>query len=273
MIVRAHPFGTLVFDRDAIVRAALRAYVEVSLANVDPRTRLQFPACSQPSWKGDLHRGAFFNGDGCGNEDVVAWTETGVVGLAHELGFGPVEQLGLSLDAVTGGPEDVRAAVPNLPTELEAAFLMAAGMLEVTGRHGETLAGVGFWLRGDQVGGTLFDDPTPEGAYRLVAWGTLREGRLPLLCDPDTVAVAAELDRTTAAPIQSLVDALAARAVIGPTELTTDELATLLPTPPDAGRVLTAQRRLQKVGIAWPGSPEIPGAPARSDNPFLPQAG
>ena len=170
MIARAYGDGTLVFDRDAIVHAALRAYVERCLADVDPLQRLQFTASDQPSWKGDLQRGAFFNSDGCGNDDVVAWTETGVVGLAYELGFGPIEQLGLSRDAVTGGPEDVRAAVPELPTELEAAFRMAAGMLTVTGRYGETTAGVGFWFLGDRVGGSLFDEPTPEGAYRLVAW-------------------------------------------------------------------------------------------------------
>ena len=159
MIARAYCERTLVFDRDAIVHAALRAHVERSLAEVDPLQRLQFTASGQPSWTGDLQRGAFFNGDGCGNDDVVAWSETGVVGLAHELGFGPLEQLGLSLDAVTGGPEDIRAAVPEIPAELEAAFLMAAGMLEVTGKHGEMLAGVGFWLDGDRVAGTLFDDP------------------------------------------------------------------------------------------------------------------
>jgi hypothetical protein len=40
-----------------------------------------------------------------------------------------------------------------------------------------------------------------------------------------------------------------------------DELATLLPTPPKPERLLYAQRMLQKVGITWPGSPEIPEAP------------
>lgn len=238
---------------------------------MDPLQRLQFTASGQPCWTGDLQRGAFFNGDGCGNDDVVAWNETGVVGLAHELGFGPLEQLGLALDAVTGGPEDIRAAVPELPAELEAAFLMAAGMLEVTGKHGEMLAGVGFWLDGDRVAGTLFDDPAAEGAYRLVAWGALQNGRLPLLCGPETVALAEELDRTTAAPIQAIVDSVVAHALTGPTELTTDELATLLPAPPDTARALAAQRRLQKVGIAWPGSPEIPLEPPPGPNPFLRQ--
>ncbi len=34
-----------------------------------------------------------------------------------------------------------------------------------------------------------------------------------------------------------------------------DELATLLPEPPDPERRLAAQRRLEQVGITWPGSP------------------
>ncbi len=79
--------------KNAIVHAALRPHVERSLAEVDPLQRLQFTASGQPCWTGDLQRGAFFNGDGCGNDDVVAWTETGVVGRAHELGFGALEQL------------------------------------------------------------------------------------------------------------------------------------------------------------------------------------
>jgi hypothetical protein len=53
-----------------------------------------------------------------------------------------------------------------------------------------------------------------------------------------------------------------------PTELTTDELATLLPTPPEPERLLHAQRKLQKVGITWPGSPEIPPLPPPGLNPF-----
>ena len=272
MIVRHHRFGALVFDRDAIVRAALRAYVEVSLASVDPLKRLAFTACAQPNWTGDLQRGAFYNGDGCGDDDVVAWTEAGVVGLAYELGFGPLEQLGLPLDAVTGGPDDVRAAVRELPAELEAAFLMAAGMLEVKGRHGEKLAGVGFWLHGDRVAGSLFDDPTAAGVPRLAAWGALRNGRLPLLCNRETAAVAAELDLTIAAPIQAIVDAVVARVLVGPTELMADELETLLPTPPDPKRLLGARYQLRKVGVTWPGLPELPDEPRpRGANPFLPR--
>jgi hypothetical protein len=34
-----------------------------------------------------------------------------------------------------------------------------------------------------------------------------------------------------------------------------DELAALLPIPPDPERLITAQRMLQKVGVTWPGSP------------------
>ncbi len=66
-----------------------------------------------------------------------------------------------------------------------------------------------------------------------------------------------DLGRTKAAPIQALVDAVVERALAGPTELTTDELATLLPKPPNSNRLLDAQRMLQKVGITWPGSPAI----------------
>ena len=272
MIARAHRFGSLVFDRDAVVRAALRAYVENVLAWVDPLSRLAFPVCAGVAWMGNPERGALCNDNGCGDYEVVAWTETGVVGLACVLGFGPIEQLGLAASAVTGGPDDVRAAVPGLPPELEPAFEMAAGMLEVGDTYGEKQAGVGFWLHGGHVAGTLFDDPTAAGADRLAAWGALREGRLPRLCDPETAAVAAELDRTTAAPIQALVDAVTTRALTGPTELTTDELATLLPVPLAPSVLVGAQRWLQKVGVTWPGSPDIPEEPRPSGHPFLPEA-
>ena len=100
MIERNHRFGRLVFDRDAIVRAALRAYVEAIAAGLP--NSLSFPVCDVPGWTGDLQRGAFYNGDGCGGYEVVAWTETGVVGLAYELGFGPIEQLGLSSTQLVG---------------------------------------------------------------------------------------------------------------------------------------------------------------------------
>jgi len=121
----------------------------------------------------------------------------------------PIEQLGLSVDAVTRGPDDVRGAVPGLPAELVPAFELAVRMLG-DGNRGEKLAGVGFWFYGDRVVGSLFDDPTACGADRLVLWGLLRGDRLPLLGGPSTAAVAAELERTNAAPIHAIVDALTA---------------------------------------------------------------
>lgn len=259
MIERNHRFGRLVFDRDAIVRAALRAYVEAIAARLP--NSLSFPVCGVPDWAGDLQRGAFYNGGGCGGYEVVAWTETGVVGLAYELGFGPIEQLGLSVDAVTRGPDDVRAALPGLPDELEPALVMATGMLYRGGVHGEKLAGVGFWLHGDRVAGTVFDDPTLVGVRQLAAWGMLQNGRLPGLFEPRTAAKAAERARTTDAPLHAIVDAVTDRRLAGPTEFTTNEIATLITRPPDPERLLYAQQMLQKVGITWPGSPELPEAP------------
>jgi hypothetical protein len=274
MTERTTRFGRVVFDRDAIVRAALRIYVECTVAEA---------ACSTASvsagaiWEGDLQRGALYNDNGCGNYEIVAWTETGVVGLAYELGFGPIEQLDLSVDAVTGGPEDVRAAVPGLPDELEPAFVMAVGLLATGEAHsngilyGERLAGVGFWLHGDRVAGSMFDDPTANGANRLAAWGLLQGGRLPLARSDRVESLPADPPKVV--PIEASVDAVTDRALAGPTELTPAELATLLPTPPDPERVLTAQRMLQKVGITWPGSPELPPETPRppGPNPFLPR--
>ena len=250
--------GPLGFDRDAIVRAAKRACVEAVLAQLDPLERFTFTTCVVPRWKGDVERGAFFNGSGGGDYEVIAWTEAGIVGLAYELGFGPLEELGLTVDAVKGGPDDVRAALPELPAELEPALELAAGMLEV-GAHGERLACVGFWLHGaERVAGTLFDHPTAPGARRLARWGRVAWGKLVHMpresgAPPVTQAI---LDR--AEPIQDLVEAAAERALAGPTELTADEIALLLPTPPDPERLASAQRMLQKVGITWPGSPELP---------------
>ncbi|MDC0747746.1 hypothetical protein [Polyangium mundeleinium] len=264
MIERVTPrFGHLVFDRDAIVRAALRAYMERWLYVIG---RFSFPACYGAMWEGDLQRGAIYNDDGEGNYEVVAWTEAGVVGLACELGCGPIEQLRLSLDAVTGGPDDVRGAVPGLPAELEPAFVMAVGMLYVGEEHGERQAGVGFWLHGDRVGGTLFDKPTANGARRLAAWGLLHKGRLlPLSCEsyrPRPGWIVTNHDRPQDAPAHAVMDAVVDRALKGPTEFTPAELETLLVPTPDPKRVLGIQRRLQKVGITWPGSPEIPEEPA-----------
>jgi hypothetical protein len=264
---------TLVFDQKTIVRAALRAYVEAFLAWLDPLGRHQWAVSTMQHWTGSIQHGGFWNGDGCGNYEVVAWTEAGVVGLAFELGWGPIEQLDLSPNAVTGGPDDVRAAVPGLPAELEPAFLAAADLCDVGPHHHEREAGVGFWLRGDRVGGSLFEDPMACGGPRLAMWGALRDGRLQRPCDADHQAFVAELARTIAAPIHAIVDAVTDRALAGPTELTTTELETLLPTPPDPKRLLAAQRRLQRVGVTWPGSPEIPPEPEPppGPNPFLQQ--
>ena len=239
-------FGPVLFKRDAIVRAALRAYVENILAPLDPLARDVLTACVVPKWTGDLERGAFFNGDGCGDYDVVAWTEVGVIGLAYKRGFAPMEQLG--------------AALPGLPVELLPALELAAGLLYV-GAHGEKLASIGFWLYDGRAAGTLFDDPTLAGARRLVPWGTLKNGRLPLLYDRKITALVAMLVRTTAAPIHALVDAVVDRRLHGPTELLPDELATLFPDvadPPDPEERFFAQWMLHKVGITWPGSPELP---------------
>jgi hypothetical protein len=264
MIERKHRYGKLVFDRNAIVRAALRAYVEAIVKHSpDRRLPLSFATCDYTDWMGDLTRGAFYNGDLEGNNDVIAWTEAGVVGLAYELGFGPIEQLGLSVDAVTGGPDDVRAALPELPSELEPALVMAVSMLGVGPEHGQRDAGVGFWLYGDRVAGTLFDDPTAAGAHRLAAWGMLQGGRLwPLssyFYGPRERAIVLEYARKEA-PIHALMDAVTDRALTGPTELTPAELEALLVpiAMPPLERVLNAQRMLAKVGITWPGSPEPP---------------
>ena len=278
MIERKHRrYGNLVFDRDAIVRAALRAYVE-AIAGGHPFNRLSFAACNEPRWTGDLQRGAFYNGDGCGDYNVVGWTEAGVVGLAYELGWGPIEHLDLPVSAVTGGPDDVRGALPGLPAELTPALVLAAGML-LTGerRRGEVyvkekLAGVGFWLHGDQVAGTLFDDPVDVGASQLALWGLLQGGRLlpgaALFSKPQNRADVAECARKEA-PIHALMDQVVDRRLGGPTEFTADEIATLFPTPSDPEALLDAQRMLQKVGITWPGSPEIPELPKPTGpNPF-----
>ena len=255
MIERATRFGRLVFDRDAIVRAALRVYVEAIFGSY-PLRCLLCPVSAGAIWEGDLQRGAIYNDNGCGAYEVVAWTEMGVVGLAYDLGWGPLEQLDLSVDAVTGGPDDVRAAVPGLPDELWPALVTAVGLLGVGPEHGERDAGVGFWLHGDRGAGSMFDDPTAIGANRLAAWGLLRGGRLPLAHSDRVESLTADPPITV--PIQAIVDAVTKRALAGPTELTADEIKTLLPTPPAPEQLLTAQRMLQKVGITWPGSPEIP---------------
>jgi hypothetical protein len=273
MIKRTTCVGQLAFDRDAIVRAALRAYIEAILTNY-PLNCVSFPACDGVIWKGDLQRGAFNN---ChqADYDVVAWNEAGVVGLAYEAWQGPIEQLDLSIDAVTGGPDDVRGALPGLPAELEPVLVLATSLLEDGVDHGEKCAGVGFWLYGDHVEGTFFDDPMAHGAKRLAMWGLLWSGRLwprnSYFRGPDERASVLEYARKEA-PIHALLDAVTDRALKGPTELTPAELETLFPTPPDPERVLEAQRMLQKVGVTWPGSPELPEEPrATGAKPFLPR--
>jgi hypothetical protein len=254
-------FGRLVFDRDAIVRAALRAYIESFVAQLP--NCLGFQAVYGAMWEGDVQRGAIYNDDGCGNYEVIAWTRAGIVGLAYELGWGPIEQLDLSPDAVTGGPDDVRGALPGLPEELEPALVMAAGMLNVGPEHGQLDAGVGFWLNRDRVAGTMFDDSIPCGASRLAAWGLLHHGRLlPLSSSasghPRPGGIVVDEARPEDAPLHAIIDAVTDRALKGPTEFTPDELATLVRRPPDPETLQDAQRMLQKVGITWPGSPEIP---------------
>lgn len=250
MVERMHRFGRLVFDRDAIVRAALRAYVELGLVRLDPLKRNKFRPCFGGEWEGDFQRGAFYNDNAEGDYEVVAWNEAGVVGLAYELGFGPIEQLELSVDAVTGGPDDVRGAVPGLPADLESAFVMAVGTLYTAKmHHGEKLAGIGFWLHGDRVEGSFFEDQTAAGVERLAAWGLLHGDRLPLAQHTRVDKVRFEPE---AAPIHAIIDAVTARALVGPTELTPDEFATLCPTPPNPQQLLHTQQALQKVGIALP---------------------
>lgn len=267
MVTRVTPFGPLEFDRDAIVRAALRARVEGVVALLP--NCLSFPAVLDGGvWWGNVQQGALYNGNGCGDNEVIAWTEAGVVGLAYELGAGSIEQLGLTPETVTGGIEDVRGAVLGLHAELEPAFLMAAGILHTNvGIHNgvfyrERLAGVGFWLYGDHVGGLLFDDPRARGGNRLAAWGLLRKGRLlPLSCEPfyypEAGKIVVDHARPQDLPIHAIVDAVTDRALKGPTEFTSDELATICPTPPEPKRLLYVRYLLQQVGIRWPDLPDI----------------
>jgi len=236
-------------DQGAIVHAALRAYIENVLAWLDPLDRHPLAASFVPRFTGDLKQGAFRNGDEHGSYEVLAWSAAGVVGLAYERGYGPIEHLELPIEAVKGGPEDVFIALTELPAELFPTLEMAAGLLDV-GTHGEKLASVGFWLHGELAGGSFYEYYIQQGKDRLRAWGRLQGGRLRRWYQGSYVM---DLGRTKAEPIQALADALTDRALKGPTKLLPNELATLLPKPPDPERLRDAQHKLEKVGIAWPG--------------------
>lgn len=277
MIERKHRYGNLNFDCKGIVRAALWAYVE-GIVRQSPccSVSLSFAAAGDPEWTGDLQRGALRNDDGCGNHNVVAWSEAGVVGLAYELGFGPLEHLDLPPSAVTGGPEDVRGALPNLPAKLEPTFEMAVKLLHV-GSKGEKLAGVGFWLSGDQTGGSFFYDPCDAGAKDLARWALLQGGRLlPSIAfrrDPSSLAAVAECARREA-PTHAVIDTVVDRRLHGPTEFTAEEIAMLFHPSPDPKQLLPTQRLLAKAGITWPGSPKLPPKelpPGPLVNPFTGQ--
>lgn len=153
---------------------------------------------------------------------------------------------------------------------------MATRMLGVGPEYGQRDAGVGFWLYGDRIAGSMFDDPTVRGGRRLAAWGLLHKGRLlPLSSSaysrPGEIVI--DYARPEDAPLHAIIDAVTDRALKGPTELTPDELATLVRRPPDPAILLDAQRMLQKVGITWPGSPEIPPEESQPTdaNPSLPK--
>lgn len=261
MVTRTTPFGRLTFDREAIIHTALRGLVEDLVFKL--WDGLGMRSIYNGVWTGNLQRGTVANFDGSGSNEVIAWTELGVVGLGYELGAGPVEQLGVAPETLTGGPDDVRGAVPGLPPELEPAFLMAVNGLYIgeflhnEKFYDERMAGVGFWLLGDRFGDSFFMGRIlANGADRLAAWGSLRGNRLPRVwCGqvehwpPDPPLMV---------PIQAIIDAVTNRAMKGPTEFTVEELATLFPTPPDPEKLLDAQRSLQRFGITWPGSPSIP---------------
>ncbi|MDI3289430.1 hypothetical protein [Polyangium sp. 15x6] len=270
MIERATThFGRLVFDRDAIVRAAVRAYVESSLHGI---ARFAFPAYDLTVWRGNVERGALFHLRSWVDYVVVAWTEAGIVGLAYD-GCGPMQHCALSIDAVTGGPDDVRWALPGLPEELEPALVLATSLLGVGCDHGERDVGGGFWLHGDRMGGRFFEDPENCGGHWLAAWGLLHNGRLlPLCCEasshPRPGKVVVNHARPQDAPAHAIMDAVVDRRLKGPTEFTPAELETLLYPAPDPKRVLDAQHSLQEVGITWPGSPEIPKEPKPTIDPF-----
>jgi len=246
-VARCHPLGYLVFNREAIIRAAFRAYVEVTLAYLDPRQCHPMPPDCGHIWTGDFQRGAL-----AGNM-TVAWNEAGVVGIVFEGCWRPSESV--PEGPVATNPDDVRGVVPNLPDELLPALEMACGLIDQ--RHHIETARVGFWLCGDRMGGTLFDTPIDEAWWwRLANWGRVGRGRLLPAYSGHTEKITEDTFRAYA-PFLAVVDAVVERAIQGPTELTLDELATLFPLPPLPGRALPVQRELQQVGITWPGSSEM----------------
>ena len=71
----------------------------------------------------------------------------------------------------------------------------------------------------------LFDTPTAHGVWRLACWGRVGRGRLLPQHDPRYATTVTEDTLRTIAPIRAIVDAITARALVGPTELLPDELA------------------------------------------------
>ena len=169
--------------------------------------RTRSDACrSRPApsrdWTGDLQRGAFYNGNGCGDYDVVAWTEAGVVGLAYELGWGPIEQLDLSVDC--GDRRPGRRARGRAGPSRRAGARARAGRRHARGGEnawgeagGRRLLAARRSRRGHAV-------RRPDGRRRRPAG---RVGRAPRrsarrgLCDPERRrAGVAERARTRARP-------------------------------------------------------------------------
>jgi len=249
-VARCHPLGYLVFNREAIIRAAFRAYVEVTLAYLDPRQCHPIPPDCGQTWTGDLQRGAL------AGDMTVAWNEAGVVGIVFESRWRSSASLeSLPEGPVATNPDDVRSVVPDLPDELLPALEMACGLIDQ--RHHIETARVGFWLCGDRMGGTLFDTPIDEvWWWRLAKWGRIGRGRLLPAYSGHTEKITEDTFRAYA-PFLAVVDAVVDRRLRGPTELLPDELATLFPVPIDMDVLVIGQRELRKVGITWPGSSEM----------------
>lgn len=263
--------GPLTFDRDALTAAALHAFIESALTRLDPHRRLPFHGHAESTWDGDLQHGAVFLGNGQGDYQVLGWNPAGVVGFAFELGFGPQEEFGLEPDAITGGPDDVRHAVAGLPAALDSALVKAsAQLLTDDSRLGERLASVGFWVDANEVGGSLFDEPEHPGARVLRGWGLLESGVAPGSAR-DANAEIASAQALESASLVKVIDDVFARARLGPTELTTEELEVVFEgPPPHADELVPARRALAQAGITWPGSPPIPPLVPQGRSPFLP---